>query len=95
MGEVSLRPNFYDLSYRTASDFPGGVQAHTAARGVPMSTAPQPNVISLRLTKEQKAIVRGAIGRDGEALELQVEELEERITPRLAANHNETLLADR
>ncbi len=26
--------------------------------------------------------------------ELQVEELEERITPRLAANHNETLLVD-
>ncbi len=26
--------------------------------------------------------------------ELQVEELEERITPRLASNHNETLLVD-
>jgi hypothetical protein len=60
-----------------------------------MSTTPQPDVVRLRLTKEQKAIIRGAKGRDGDAIELQVQGLEERIAPRLATNHNETLLADR
>jgi hypothetical protein len=30
-----------------------------------------------------------------EGVELQVDELEERIAPKLAANHNESMLADR
>ena len=33
--------------------------------------------------------------RDADAVELAVEEVEERITPRLASNHNETFLVDR
>jgi hypothetical protein len=48
----------------------------------------------LRLTKEQKVAIKRVIGRDGEELELQVSELEERIVPRLAANHNEFMLVD-
>jgi hypothetical protein len=48
----------------------------------------------LRLTKEQKVAIKRVIGRDGEELELQVTELEERIVPKLAANHNEFMLVD-
>lgn len=59
-----------------------------------MQTPRPPESIRLQLTKEQRALVRSAIGRDGEAIELRVEELEERIAPRLASNHNETMLSD-
>lgn len=48
----------------------------------------------LRLTDAQKAEINRATGRDAEELELRVEELEERIVPRLASNHNEPLLTD-
>ena len=37
--------------------------------------------IRLTLTPEQKEQVRNATGKDAEALELSVEELEERIAP--------------
>jgi hypothetical protein len=37
--------------------------------------------IRIELTPEQKAKVRAATGKDAAALELSVEELEERITP--------------
>jgi hypothetical protein len=36
----------------------------------------------IELTPEQRAQVRNATGKDAEAVELSVEELEERITPR-------------
>ena len=36
----------------------------------------------IELTPEQKAKVRAATGKDAEAVELSVEELEERIAPR-------------
>ena len=36
----------------------------------------------IELTPEQKAQVRNATGKDAEAVELSVEELEERIAPR-------------
>lgn len=39
------------------------------------------NRISLTLTKEQRDQVKHAIGRNAEAIELSVEELEERIAP--------------
>lgn len=35
----------------------------------------------IQLTPEQKALVRDATGKDAEAVELSVEELEERIAP--------------
>jgi uncharacterized small protein (DUF1192 family) len=37
--------------------------------------------IRIELTPEQKAKVRNATGKDAEAVELSVEELEERIAP--------------
>jgi hypothetical protein len=38
--------------------------------------------IRIELTPDQKAKVRAATGKDAEAVELSVEELEERIAPR-------------
>jgi hypothetical protein len=38
--------------------------------------------IRIELTPEQKAKVRDATGKDAEAVELSVEELEERIAPK-------------
>ena len=59
--------------------------------------------VRLDLTTEQREQVKRATGRDSTAIELTVEELEERIAPsgigadpdRLASNHNETLLSER
>jgi uncharacterized small protein (DUF1192 family) len=39
------------------------------------------NPIRIELTPEQKAKVRNATGKDADAVELSVEELEERIAP--------------
>jgi hypothetical protein len=50
------------------------------------------STVRIDLTAEQKEIVKAATTRDAEALELTVQELEQRIAPRLASNHNETLL---
>ena len=38
--------------------------------------------VRIELTPEQKAKIRSATGKDAEAVELSVEELEERIAPR-------------
>ena len=40
--------------------------------------------VRIELTKEQQDLVREATGKDAEALELNAEELEERIAPRKA-----------
>jgi uncharacterized small protein (DUF1192 family) len=40
------------------------------------------NQFRIELTPEQKAKVHNATGRDADAVELSVEELEERIAPR-------------
>jgi hypothetical protein len=37
--------------------------------------------VRIRLTPEQKAEIRGRTGKDAEAIELSVQELEERIAP--------------
>jgi len=42
--------------------------------------------IRLELTEEQKAQVKAATGKDARALELGVQELEERIAPMLPTN---------
>jgi len=39
------------------------------------------NSVLLTLTQEQRRQVKAAIGKDAETLELDVEELEQRITP--------------
>jgi BMFP domain-containing protein YqiC len=46
----------------------------------------------LQLTKEQKAVDVSELRKELDDLELRVEELEERIAPKLAANHNEAPL---
>jgi hypothetical protein len=54
---------------------------------------PQPgSIVRLPLSPEQQAQIKRVIGRTVETLELTVEELEERITPRVVYNHNEPLL---
>lgn len=51
--------------------------------------------IRIDLTQEHRRPVPETTSRDGQAIQLTVEELEERIAPRLSSNHNETLLAHR
>ena len=61
------------------------------------------DTVRIDLTAAQRQTVKAAIDKDAEAIELTVQELEQRITPsetvpgpvsffRLAGNHNETLL---
>ena len=45
-------------------------------------------------TERQKQLIRDAIARGSERHELDVMELEERIAPKLASNHNETFLSE-
>jgi hypothetical protein len=60
----------------------------------PMQT-PQPNeTVATPLAPEQKEQDRPKPEQESDAAKLAVEELEERVAPRLAANHNETLLVD-
>lgn len=40
-------------------------------------------IVRIELTPEQKQLVKQETGKDGEAVELTVKELEERIAPRL------------
>lgn len=57
--------------------------------------ASRPNeVVRIDLTPTQAQVVKAATGREAEALELTVQELEQRIAPRLASNSNETLLTN-
>jgi hypothetical protein len=51
-----------------------------------------PPSVRITLTPSQRAQVRRALDRDAEEIELRIEELEERIAPRLATNHNEPVL---
>lgn len=48
--------------------------------------------VRIELTEGQKAQIRQALGRSDIEFELEVTELEERIAPRLASNHNEAVL---
>ena len=41
-------------------------------------------IVRIELTPEQKQIVKDQTGKDGDAVELTVKELEERIAPRYA-----------
>jgi hypothetical protein len=52
-------------------------------------------IVRIDLTPNQKEQIRATIGKDAQAIELTINELEARIAPRLAGNHNETLLVDR
>jgi len=57
-----------------------------------MQSDKESDVVRIDLTAEQKAQLKSATGRDAEAIELTMQELEARIAPRLAGNHNETFL---
>ena len=57
-----------------------------------MQTPQQKNTAGMPSTRELE-LARRQIERDGGTIELGGEELEERVTPRLASNHNETFLA--
>lgn len=49
-------------------------------------------IVRIDLTPAQAEDIKARTGVDAKALELTLQELEERIAPRLAANSNETLL---
>ena len=51
-----------------------------------------PGIVRIPLTPAQQGQVKRIIQREGDAIELTVEELEDRIVPRLSSNHNETVL---
>jgi hypothetical protein len=59
-----------------------------------MTARAEKDLVRINLTPQQMQELRITIGRDVEAIELTVEELEQRIAPKLAANHNETLLVE-
>ena len=41
-------------------------------------------IVRIELTPEQKQLIKDEVGKEGEAVELTVKELEERIAPRIA-----------
>jgi hypothetical protein len=60
-----------------------------------MTTRKDQEIVRIELTAEQRQTVKQATSKDAEAIELTVDELEQRIAPtftRLALNHNETFL---
>jgi hypothetical protein len=40
-------------------------------------------IVRIELTREQKQLIKQEVGKEGEAVELTVKELEERIAPRI------------
>ena len=59
-----------------------------------MQSPQQKEVGHIQLTQEQMEQLEHTPEPEGETIDLRVEELEERIAPRLAQNHNETFLVD-
>lgn len=52
-------------------------------------------IVRIDLTESQKAKIKATTGRDADAVELTVQELEERIAPGIRlTNHNETFLTE-
>jgi len=60
-----------------------------------MKRANEKEVVRLELTKDQREQVKRVTGRDSVAIQMSVEELEERIAPGWTNNNNETMLAER
>lgn len=54
-----------------------------------MKQGPEATPVRIQLTDAQKAQIQQALGRADVEFELEIVELEERIAPRLASNHNE------
>ena len=59
-----------------------------------MPNQTEKDIVRIDLTSSQKEQVKARTGQHAEAIELTVQELEERIAPKLGSNHNETLLID-
>lgn len=59
-----------------------------------MSQRTDDAVVRIELTPNQRQLVKDETGKTAEAIELTVRELEQRVAPRLVANHNETMLVD-
>lgn len=59
-----------------------------------MTAQKRDDVVRLDLTAAQRELVKSTTGRDAEVLELTAQELEQRIAPKIATNHNETLLSE-
>ena len=59
-----------------------------------MPNQTEKEIIRIDLTTSQKEQVKAKTGQNAEAIELTVQELEERIAPGQNLNHNETLLVD-
>jgi hypothetical protein len=57
-----------------------------------MSAKNEKAIVRIDLTPEQQDRIRAATGKSIEALQISADELEQRIAPQLAANHNETML---
>lgn len=57
-----------------------------------MSSKPAKEPLRIALTDRQKAQIREAIGRNDIEFDLEIVQLEDRIVPKLAANHNEPAL---
>ena len=59
-----------------------------------MPNQTEKEIVRIDLTTSQKEQVKAKTGQNAEAIELTVQELEERIAPGQNMNHNETLLVD-
>jgi hypothetical protein len=59
-----------------------------------MSTNNANATIRIDLTPEQTEKIKAETGKTATSIELSMRELEARIAPRLAGNHNETLLVE-
>ena len=59
-----------------------------------MPNQTEKEIVRIDLTSSQKEQVKARTGQNAEAIELTVQELEERIAPGQNLNHNETLLVD-
>lgn len=57
-----------------------------------MSSKATKEPFRLALTERQKTQIREALGRDDIEFELEITQLEDRIVPKLASNHNEPVL---
>lgn len=57
-----------------------------------MDTTNPKGLVRITLTPAQTQEIKQATGREAEAIQLTIEELEQRIAPRMAGNSNETLL---
>ena len=98
---AELRMKCYEPAPEGASAFSGmfsckrDTPTMQTSGGTDMSSKKQ-ETVRINLTASQVQEVKTATGRDADAIELTLEELEERIAPnadRLASNSNETLLS--